>query len=87
MEALTSKQSESGGSSIALNVSAETSCAGEMGKRFSVVADEVRILVERTKASAMDIVKLIGETQAEAEAAVRSIQKSSKEVESGITLA
>ncbi|MDA2119075.1 methyl-accepting chemotaxis protein [Bacillus cereus] len=72
--------------SLALNASTESSCAGEMGEEFSGVADEVRILAERTEASATDIAKLIGETQAEAERAVKSIQKSSKEVESGITL-
>lgn len=72
--------------SLALNASTESSCAGEMGEEFSDVADEVRILAERTEASARDIAKLIGETQAEAERAVRSIQKSSKEVELGITL-
>ncbi|QEL82742.1 methyl-accepting chemotaxis protein (plasmid) [Bacillus sp. JAS24-2] len=72
--------------SLALNASTEPSCAGEMGEEFSCVAEEVRILAERTEASARDIAKLIGETQAEAEKAVRSIQKSSKEVESGITL-
>ncbi|RKI20713.1 methyl-accepting chemotaxis protein [Bacillus thuringiensis] len=72
--------------SLALNASTESSCAGEMGGEFSGVADEVRILAERTEASARDIAKLIGETQAEAERAIRSIQKSSKEVELGITL-
>ncbi|WJX08087.1 methyl-accepting chemotaxis protein [Bacillus cereus] len=72
--------------SLALNASTECSCAGEMGEEFSGIADEVRILAERTEASARDIAKLIGETQAEAERAVRSIQKSSKEVELGITL-
>ncbi|MGU7369896.1 methyl-accepting chemotaxis protein [Bacillus cereus] len=72
--------------SLALNASTESSCAGEMGEEFAGVADEVHILAERTKASARDIAKLIGETQAEAERAVRSIQKSSKEVEVGITL-
>ncbi|MED3447970.1 methyl-accepting chemotaxis protein [Bacillus thuringiensis] len=72
--------------SLALNASTESSCAGEMGEEFSGVADEVRILAKRTEASARDIAKLIGETQAEAERAVRSILKSSKEVESGITL-
>ncbi|MGI8361241.1 methyl-accepting chemotaxis protein [Bacillus cereus] len=72
--------------SLALNASTESSCAGEMGEEFLGVADEVHILAERTEASARDIAKLIGETQAEAERAVRSIQKSSKEVEVGITL-
>ncbi|HFK1786749.1 methyl-accepting chemotaxis protein [Bacillus cereus] len=72
--------------SLAINASTESSCAGEMGEEFSGVADEVHILAERTEASARDIANLIGETQAEAERAVRSIQKSSKEVEVGITL-
>ncbi|MHA4095904.1 methyl-accepting chemotaxis protein [Bacillus cereus] len=72
--------------SLALNASTEDSYTGEIGKEFSVVADHVRILAERTEASARDIAKLIGETQAEAERAIRSIQKNSKEVESGITL-
>ncbi|MBG9715238.1 methyl-accepting chemotaxis protein [Bacillus cereus] len=72
--------------SLALNASTESLCAGEMGEEISGVADEVRILAERTEASARDIAKLIGETQGEAERAVRSIQKSSKEVELGITL-
>ncbi|MGX7632243.1 methyl-accepting chemotaxis protein [Bacillus thuringiensis] len=71
---------------LALNASTEASCVGKMGKGFSVVADEVRILAERTEASARDITNLIGETQAESEEAVRSILKCSKEVESGITL-
>ncbi|HDR8183781.1 TPA: methyl-accepting chemotaxis protein [Bacillus thuringiensis] len=71
---------------LALNASTEDSCAGKMGKGISVVADEVRILSERTEASARDIAKLIGETQAETEETVRSIQNGSKEIESGITL-
>ncbi|TKI83345.1 methyl-accepting chemotaxis protein [Bacillus mycoides] len=71
---------------LALNASTEASCAGERGKGFSVVADEVRNLAEKNEISARDIAKLIGEIQVEAEEAVRSMKKSSKEVESGITL-
>jgi len=71
---------------LAINASTEALCAGEMGKGFSVVSDEVRILAEKTEASARDIAKLVDETEAEADEAVKSIQKISKEVESGITL-
>ncbi len=45
------------------------------GEEFSGVADEVRILAKRTEASARDIAKLIGETQAEAERAVDSYRR------------
>jgi len=71
--------------SLALNASIEASRADATGKRFAV-ADEVRKLAEQTEASAKDIAKLIGETQAETEEAVVSMQKASKEVESGIKL-
>ncbi|EJQ44091.1 chemotaxis protein [Bacillus wiedmannii] len=71
--------------SLALNASIEASRAEATGKGFAVV-DEVRKLAEQTEASAKDIAKLIGETQVETEEAVVSIQKASKEVESGIKL-
>ncbi|MGH0593973.1 methyl-accepting chemotaxis protein [Bacillus pretiosus] len=71
--------------SLALNASIEASRADASGKRFAV-ADEVRKLAEQTEASAKDIAKLIGETQAETEEAVVSMQKASKEVESGMKL-
>ncbi|HDR4726544.1 HAMP domain-containing protein [Bacillus cereus group sp. Sample62] len=71
--------------SLALNAAIEASRADASGKRFAV-ADEVRKLAEQTEASAKDIAKLIGETQAETEEAVVSMQKASKEVESGMKL-
>ena len=52
--------------------------AGAAGRGFAVVADEVRKLAEQTEASAKDIAKLIGETQAETEDAVVSMQKVQK---------
>ncbi|HDR3908321.1 methyl-accepting chemotaxis protein [Bacillus toyonensis] len=71
---------------LALNASTEASSVEENGGGFLVVADEVCKLSKKTEAYAKDIAKLIGETKAESEVAVISIQKSSKEVESGITL-
>ncbi|PGB69058.1 methyl-accepting chemotaxis protein [Bacillus toyonensis] len=71
---------------LALNASTEASSVEENGGGFLVVADEVCKLAKKTEAYAKDIAKLIGETKAESEVAVISIQKSSKEVESGITL-
>ncbi|MGE6402197.1 methyl-accepting chemotaxis protein [Bacillus cereus] len=72
--------------SLALHATIEASRAEETGEGFAVVADEVRKLAEQTEASAKDIAKLIGETQAGTEEAVVSMQKASKEVESGIKL-
>ncbi|QWU43391.1 methyl-accepting chemotaxis protein [Bacillus sp. NP247] len=72
--------------SLALHATIEASRAEETGEGFAVVADEVRKLAEQTEASAKDIAKLIGETQAGTEEAVVSMQKASKEVESGTKL-
>ncbi|HDR6312756.1 TPA: methyl-accepting chemotaxis protein [Bacillus cereus] len=73
--------------SLALNATTiEASCAEETGEGFVVVADEVRKLAEQTEASAKDIAKLIGETQAGTEEAVVSMQNVLKEVESGMKL-
>ncbi|EJR57075.1 hypothetical protein IIO_05155 [Bacillus cereus VD115] len=71
---------------LVLNTTTEDSCAGKIGKEFSIVAEEVSILVEKTEVSARDIAKLIDETKVETEGAVKSMQKSLKEIESGIIL-
>ncbi|KMP99221.1 MULTISPECIES: methyl-accepting chemotaxis protein [Bacillus cereus group] len=71
---------------LALNATTEDSCAGKIDKEFSSVVEEVCILAEKIDVSSRDIAKLIDETKAEIEEAVKSMQRSSKEVESGIIL-
>ncbi len=68
---------------LALNASIEASSAGEFGKRFGVVATEVRRLAERTKAYAEEIKNVVTEIQASTSAAVLSIEQSVKNVDKG----
>ncbi len=69
---------------LALNASIEASAAGEFGKRFGVVATEVRRLAERTKASAEEIKGIITEIQASTNAAVLTTEQGVKNVEKGV---
>ncbi|MBF8277425.1 MAG: methyl-accepting chemotaxis sensory transducer [Candidatus Brocadiaceae bacterium] len=68
---------------LALNASIEASSAGEFGKRFSVVASEVRRLAERTKTYAGEIRAIVSEMQASTNTAVLSVEQSVKNVEMG----
>ena len=69
---------------LALNASIEASAAGEFGKRFGVVAAEVRRLAERTKTSAEEIKGVVSEIQAATDAAVLSTELGVKNVEKGV---
>ncbi|WP_339560336.1 methyl-accepting chemotaxis protein [Pseudomonas sp. EA_65y_Pfl1_P113] len=61
---------------LALNAAIEAARAGEQGRGFAVVADEVRALAHRTQISTVDIEKMIGEVQVGADGAVAAMNKS-----------
>ncbi len=69
---------------LALNAAIEAARAGEQGRGFAVVADEVRKLAERTTSSTADINKTVGEIQSVTAQAVASMDVASHEVETGI---
>lgn len=71
---------------LALNAAIEAARAGEQGRGFAVVADEVRKLAERTATSTKDISMTISEITAISDAAVKSMQGAVDEVETGIVL-
>lgn len=69
---------------LALNAAIEAARAGEAGRGFAVVADEVRKLAERTQNATKEVGDIIASLQKETEMAEAGMQQAEKSVDQGI---
>lgn len=71
---------------LALNAAIEAARAGEQGRGFAVVADEVRKLAEKTSKATAEVGGMIGAIQSETSRAVSAMAESQTRVEKGVAL-
>ena len=72
---------------LALNAAIEAARAGEQGRGFAVVADEVRQLAERVAAATKEIAELIGGVQTGVDGTVKAMQEGAEEMDAGTAAA
>ncbi|MEE8574350.1 MAG: methyl-accepting chemotaxis protein, partial [Thermodesulfobacteriota bacterium] len=72
---------------LALNAAIEAARAGEQGRGFAVVADEVRKLAEKTQKATGEIIGMISAIQDDTQCAITSMDNGVKVVEGGVALA